>query len=145
MAPPLNARPLPPPPGWCERCDADVSDDRTHYHCAVCGRRTSMMGHLNGCPTYQSDPPRPRFEDTSMIDTRVQSVTTTVVRRSMKTPTHWNEVMKVTTLVMHELNAKRGRAKDATPFDNEMWFEPGPDDGEISICYQLSQTHDEEG
>ena len=141
----IKAAPLPRPEGWCTYCDADVSDERSHWHCVKCGRRTGLCGHQNGCPTYPSDPPKPRHQDDTVIDTRVQSVTTTVVRRSMKTPTNWNEVMKVTTLVMHEVNAKRGRAADATPFDDEMWFEPGPDDDEISICYQLSQTHDEKG
>lgn len=138
----MNASPLPPPPGWCTICDADMSDEAaTHYHCLKCGGRTSLMGHSDRCLAPRT-PELSQIEE-NMINTRVQTVTTTVKRRSMKTPTNWNEVMKVTTLVMHELNAKRGRAKDATPFDNEMWFEPGPDDDEISICYRLSETHDE--
>lgn len=50
--------------------------------------------------------------------------------------------MKVTTLVMHELNNSLGRPVSTTPADDEMWFEPGPDDNEVSICYQVSRTED---
>lgn len=87
----------------------------------------------------------PAAEGGAVIDTRVQKVTTTVVWRSMKTPTNWNEVMKVTTIAMHELNAARGRAYDHTPGDDEMWFVPGPDDDEISICYELTKMEDVRG
>lgn len=76
------------------------------------------------------------------MDTRVQKITTIVIRRSFETPAHWNEVMKVTTLVMQELNTTMGRPLNTTPADDEMWFEPGPDDNEISICYELSRAED---
>lgn len=35
---------------WCEYCHADMGDERTHYHCSKCHRRTGMMGH-DVCPT----------------------------------------------------------------------------------------------
>lgn len=40
-----------PLPGeqWCDRCDDYTSG--SHWHCAKCGQRSSMIGHAGPCPT----------------------------------------------------------------------------------------------
>lgn len=47
---PVRSEPAPGSRDWCEACQADIGDEPNHYHCAQCGRRTSMYGHQRGCP-----------------------------------------------------------------------------------------------
>lgn len=52
LAPGKNNRVIPPeePAGeYCDTCK-DTFPKNDHYHCAVCGGRTGMMGHPDGCP-----------------------------------------------------------------------------------------------
>lgn len=39
---------------WCEKCNTTVTG--SHWHCAKCGQRSSMMGHSMGCPDPDAAP-----------------------------------------------------------------------------------------
>lgn len=66
-----------------------------------------------------------------------EEVTTTVVRLRIKTPAHWNDVSQVWWHARHELNEFKGRPADTTPYDDEIWYEPGDED--IAVCFERTE------
>lgn len=77
-----------------------------------------------------------------MIGTRLEKVHTIVQRRIFEAPANVAEVWKILALVRQDRNDLLGLSLTESLPDDAVWFEVGPGDNEISICFQADHVEE---